>query len=154
MRRLIAVTLKKLAFAIGVLTVMGLMGTLVVTPSLAHDPKLINRTLELTMGDLFFQLKGQEKNAPITLKAGETVRLVIKNEGAILHDLHFGKDADLKDRLYKTDLIAGLDMIELDPKQGVKLTITVPKDAGEWEIGCFQPGHYEANMKAKLIVQK
>lgn len=145
-------TFKKAAVGLMVLAVLMAMGGRLV--GLAHQEKLINRTVELAMGDMFFQLKGQEKGAPVTLKAGETVRIVLKNDGVVLHDIHFGKDADLKDRLYKTDLIPGLDMIELEKGQSVKLTLRVPDKAGEWEIGCFQPGHYEAGMKAKLIVQK
>lgn len=32
-------------------------------------------------------------------------------------------------------------------------TFTIPAEkAGEWEIGCFLPGHYEAGMKGVLIV--
>ena len=82
------------------------------------------------------------------------MRIVIKNEGTTLHDFHFGKDADLTNRLYKTDMIPGFDMIELDKGQTVKLTLKVPSEAGEWELGCFQPGHYEAGQKAKIIIQK
>jgi len=24
---------------------------------------------------------------------------------------------------------------------------------GQWELGCFQPGHYEAGMKAPFVVE-
>lgn len=147
-------TFKRVTVGLVVLAALAAVGTWLTMPALAHREPLINRTLELTLGDIFFQLKGQEKNAPITLKAGETVRLVLKNEGKILHDLHLGKDPDLKDRLYKTDLIPGFDMLELEPGQSVKLTIQVPKEAGEWEMSCLQPGHYEAGQRAKLIIQK
>lgn len=44
--------------------------------------------------------------------------------------------------------------VELEPGGRAVLTFTVPADkTGEWEVGCFLPGHYEAGMKARLIIE-
>ncbi len=145
---------KKAIAAVVVVAVLALAVALWLVPTLAHQEKLINRTMELTMGEMFFQLKGQAPNAPITVKVGEVIRFVIKNEGKILHDFHVGKEPDTENRLYKNNLIPGFDMVEVDPSQTVKLTLQIPDKPGEWEIGCFQPGHYEAGQKAKFIVTK
>ncbi len=145
---------KRLAVALGILALVGLMGALTVVPTMAHKESLIDQTLNLTVGDMFFQLQGQDQNAPINLKAGQLVRFVITNTGKVLHDLHFGKDPDLDNRLYKTDMIPGFDMLEIDSGQSIKLTMRVPADAGEWELGCFQIGHYESGQHAKIIITK
>jgi len=145
--------LKKVALAVGVLALVGLMGALTVVPTAAHTEKLINRTLNLTVGDMFFQLAGQNPGDPITLKAGGVVRFVVTNSGQIMHDLHFGKDPDLDGRLYKTDMIPGFDMIEVEASHTFNLTLKAPDTPGEWELGCFQPGHYEAGQHVKIIIQ-
>lgn len=145
--------LKKAALVVGILTLVGVIGALTVVPTVAHQEKLINRTLNLTAGDMFFQVEGQDQGAAITLKAGDLVRFVVTNKGQIMHDLHFGKDPDLDNRLYKTDMIPGFDMIEVEAGHTFMLTLKVPDTPGEWELGCFQPGHYEAGQKAKIIIQ-
>jgi uncharacterized cupredoxin-like copper-binding protein len=52
--------------------------------------------------------------------------------------------------------LAGATFEELEVDPGVRdIWIRVkfpPELAGEWEIGCFVPGHYEAGMRATLIV--
>lgn len=44
-------------------------------------------------------------------------------------------------------------MVQVEPGETVEVTFTLPEDrAGEWEIGCFEPGHYEAGMHATLTL--
>jgi len=44
--------------------------------------------------------------------------------------------------------------IEVEAGGEVTLRLTVPADAaGEWEMGCFLPRHYESGMRGTLIVQ-
>lgn len=46
---------------------------------------------------------------------------------------------------------------EIRVDQGIRdiwLRAKIPEELrGEWEIGCFVPGHYEAGMRAKLIIK-
>ena len=53
--------------------------------------------------------------------------------------------------------LEGATFEELEVDSGIKdiwLRFKVtPELAGEWEIGCFVPGHYEAGMHATLIVE-
>ncbi len=46
-----------------------------------------DRTIEIRMGDIFFEPKS------IDIKAGETVRFVLKNEGSLLHEFNLGMAA-------------------------------------------------------------
>jgi uncharacterized cupredoxin-like copper-binding protein len=44
--------------------------------------------------------------------------------------------------------------LHLKPGEKAVLHIWIPEDKkGEWEIGCFMPGHYEAGQKAPLIIE-
>ncbi|GBD11912.1 hypothetical protein HRbin23_01595 [bacterium HR23] len=53
--------------------------------------------------------------------------------------------------------VGGAMFDELEVEPGVKdiwVRITIPEEMkGEWEIGCFVPGHYEAGMHTTLIVE-
>ncbi|UVE16185.1 plastocyanin/azurin family copper-binding protein [Pseudomonas sp. LS44] len=42
------------------------------------------RTVEIVMGDMYFE------PASVQVKAGETVRFVLKNEGSLLHEINLG----------------------------------------------------------------
>lgn len=53
-------------------------------PGAAAD---VTRTIEVTMGDVFFVPKN------ISVKSGETVRFVLRNEGSLLHEFNIGKAA-------------------------------------------------------------
>jgi uncharacterized cupredoxin-like copper-binding protein len=134
--------------------------------------------VEILMGEMFFQVEGQAKNAPIVLEAGKTYELVFKNVGTVLHEAKFGKGLKTDDEGapvgYEENLFEdvevkiegdmaggefeieaeGLEEIEISPGDTLKVIVTLPEEkVGEWEIGCFVPGHYQAGMKAPLIVQ-
>lgn len=53
-------------------------------PAKAADAQ---RTIEITLGDIFY------KPANLEVKAGETVRFVVKNEGKLLHEFSLGDAA-------------------------------------------------------------
>jgi len=45
-------------------------------------------------------------------------------------------------------------MLILEPGGNATLSFLVPDDSkGEWETACFIPGHYEANMRGKIVVE-
>ncbi len=53
--------------------------------------------------------------------------------------------------------LGGATFEEIEVEPGIRdiwLRLTFPPELrGEWEIGCFAPGHYEAGMHAALIVE-
>lgn len=132
-----------------------------------------DNVLHVEVGEMYFQVSGQARNAPITLKAGESYALELHNVGHVLHELQIGRDPGTEDghpHDYQTLLFDGVETtveagdvatisetlaeIQLQPDAIATLDFTLPASkTGTWEIGCFQPGHYEAGMHAPVIVQ-
>lgn len=148
--------------------------------TLADEPNPNARRTEITMGEFYFQVAGAEKNAPITLKAGETVTLDFKNVGVIVHEAMLGRETKMEDgRLhgYKENLLEGvkvmlehkmrvgnmerkfgieaesLEELQVEPGMEVELQFTVPNRVGEWELGCFVSGHYQAGQRTTIIIE-
>jgi len=114
----------------------------------------IDQEIVITMGEMFFQAEGQAAGDPITVPSGQVVRLVFRNEGSVLHDAHIGRNADLEGRRFSENLSAPFDMLEIPAGGEAWVTFTFDaSQAGDWELGCFQLGHYEAGMRAPFIVQ-
>ena len=129
--------------------------------ALAHEEEAepwedyIDVKIEIEMGSMYFQVEGQEKNAPITLEVGKIYLLEFKNVNADLHhNALFGKDPDLDKRNYKVLLIDNFYGIELEGGQQGEIVLKAPDKPGDWEVGCFVSGHYEAGMKAPIKVVK
>lgn len=78
--------------------------------------------------------------AEITVKAGVPVKLTLQSTGALVHDWTI-KDLDGK----QVQVIA-----EGGKSNSVEFT---PQKAGTYQFVCTQPGHTEAGMVGKLIVQ-
>lgn len=146
------------AVALGGLAVssLGRMPNLAFAQEKPDEPweKYIDHELEIELGSFYFQVSGQAKNADINLEAGKIYILSFKNADKDMgHNALFGKDPDMDNRNYKTLMIDGLYGIELDGGQSGEIVFRAPKDPGEWEMGCFVTGHYEAGMKTKIIVK-
>ena len=119
---------------------------------------------EIALGEFFFQEitsdGRREKNAPIELPAGEELLIRFINEGNDIHLVSMGRDADpsglggYRENLFGGGAIgSGFLSINIETGNQALLHIFLPDDAaGEWEIGCFIPGHYQAGMRAPLIV--
>jgi uncharacterized cupredoxin-like copper-binding protein len=128
----------------------------------AIDPAQ-GRVIEVTMTEFAFS------PATITLTAGEKVTFKLKNTGVVEHDFMAGRQGT-PGKGYALDWIAtAVDRAtpphthagEAAMGEGMRvaadwmrtLTVVVPQDKGEYEFGCFVPGHYEAGMKGKLIIK-
>ncbi len=117
----------------------------------------------------------------VTLPAGETVTLTLKNTGTIPHEFMLGTSPQ-EDGGYGEDLLSELEvevvggngyvteglgdhddgagpsdhgaMIQVEPGGEITLKLTIPSDAaGSYEMGCFLPGHYEAGMKGTVTIE-
>jgi len=116
----------------------------------------------ITMGESYFQVDGGEKNAPLTLEAGRMYMLALRNEGQVRHEIRFGRDLLHDDQVYNEDLIGygteeggahGSFSVMLRPGESCTLSLVIPTNRiGEWEFGCFMPGHHSFGQHAKLIV--
>lgn len=113
------------------------------------------RTVEVDMVDIAFE--------PETLEVsrGETVRFVFTNRGEVAHDAFIGDadaQADHEADMRETDGDdhgghgeGDDDAVTVDPGDSEELDYTFD-EAGTLEVGCHQPGHYDAGMKITVEV--
>ena len=141
------------------------------------DGQAVDRTIEVRMGDIFFKPKAME------IKAGETVRFVLKNDGALLHEFNLGKAAShaahqkemaamfLKGSLSPSGAhdmsnmghaMGGMKMVgmEHDDPNSVLVEPGAREEliwtfsaATELEFACNIPGHYQSGMVGKVTVR-
>jgi uncharacterized cupredoxin-like copper-binding protein len=123
--------------------------------------------VEITMSEFAFDPDA------VTVPTGREVTVALTNDGDVRHEFMAGRDPMPDDGGYLQDLFAGVDptvdppdaivmdahdahagfMVQVEPGESVEVTFSLPTDrAGDWEIGCFEPGHYEAGMHATLTV--
>ena len=115
------------------------------------------RIVEVDMADNAFEPD------TIDVAQGETVRFVFTNTGAVAHDAFIGDTAAQAD--HETEMRAADDdahggghggsddeaAITVEPGDTGELTHTFD-ETGEIQIGCHEPGHYEAGMKIDVTV--
>ncbi|MFV2949883.1 cupredoxin domain-containing protein [Pseudomonas japonica] len=126
------------------------------------------RTIEVTLGDMYFQPRSLE------VKAGETVRFVVINKGQVAHEFNLGDTA--MHAAHQKEMLAmaqmdhsqmghgGMDhsamggmqhddpnMVMVQPGQRGELTWTFSKSA-PIEFACNVPGHYQAGMVGTLNI--
>lgn len=131
------------------------------------------RTIEVTLGDMYFEPKAVE------VKAGETVRFVLTNKGQLLHEFNLGNAAmhaqhqqemlkmQQSGMLTSTGIkhmdmdhgsMAGMGMkhddansVFVEPGKTAELTWRFAKTAN-LEFACNIPGHYQAGMVGRLTI--
>jgi len=96
--------------------------------------------------------------ATVSVKQGETIRLVMRNNGAVAHELVLGNIKDLKAHAKAMQKFPDMEheepnMLGLAPgAQGELLWHFT--SATTVDFACLRPGHYEAGMKGKIQVAK
>ncbi|MGH8511059.1 MAG: cupredoxin domain-containing protein [Gammaproteobacteria bacterium] len=92
----------------------------------------------------------------ITVRPGETIRFEVKNDGKLRHEFMIGDAAE--QRMHSEMMKRDPDMVHndantlaLEAGEG-KTLVWQFGEAGELEIGCHVPGHYEAGMLARVRV--
>jgi uncharacterized cupredoxin-like copper-binding protein len=162
-------TRRELFKAAGVLTLGGVAASALPTGKLLAHEGEGGADIKIHLGEMYFQVHevngeevDKEKNAPIRITAGERHLIRFENEGQVEHEVHFGRNPDLEGRFYKENLFGsggdhpahGWMGLHLLPGESATVHIWIPEDQkGEWEIGCFMPGHYEAGQRAPFIVE-
>lgn len=134
----------------------------------------VSRTMEIDMTENRYSME------KITVKAGETIRFVVRNKGQLVHefnigtpDMHKGHQKEMMmmvdhgvleaDKInhdkMKMDMGGGKTMEHNDPNSVLlepgKSGEIVWKfsNAGTFEIACNVPGHYDAGMVGRLDVK-
>ena len=118
----------------------------------AGNPDNVSRTIEVEMSDTMRYTPPR-----ITVKRGETIKFVAKNTGKLKHEMVLGSAKELREH---AELMRKFpDMEHADPNQiAVEAGQTGElvwqfTEAGSFEFACFQPGHFEADMVGKIVVQ-
>jgi uncharacterized cupredoxin-like copper-binding protein len=118
---------------------------------IAGDAKAVQRTLRVTMSD-------QMRFSPnqFTVKVGDTVRLIIKNEGKLMHELVIGTPQELE--AHAALMVRFPDMAHdepymahVPPGQSGELVWTFNRP-GEFKFACLIAGHYQAGMTGQIVV--
>ena len=115
------------------------------------DPARVTRTVDIDMSDAM-----RFTPASIDVKAGETVRLNVRNSGKIRHELVLGSDADLQAHYAMMMKDPGMrheeaNAVSLDAGKRGQIVWRFDK-AGTVSFGCLEPGHYAAGMKGLVSV--
>ncbi|SEP14831.1 plastocyanin/azurin family copper-binding protein [Pseudomonas sp. NFACC39-1] len=134
------------------------------------------RSIDVVMGDMTFD------PGALDIKAGETVRFVLINNGQLLHEFNLGNAAmhaehqqqmlkmQQSGQLTPTAMKPGMahdamghgqagmrhedpNSVLVEPGKTAELTWTFNK-AMRLEFACNVPGHYQAGMKGKLTVSQ
>jgi len=118
----------------------------------AADPKHAKRTMTVEMSDTM-----RFTPAEITVKRGEMVKFLIKNNGKMMHEMVLGTLDELKEH---SELMRKFPAMEHDEPH---MAHVAPGKSGEmdWQFtqkgefyyGCLLPGHFEAGMVGKIIVE-
>jgi len=116
------------------------------------DPKKVSRTVRVVMSD-----RMRFTPAVITAKKGETLKLVVKNSGAVLHEMVLGTKAELEAHAELMRKFPGMEhdepfMAHVAPGRTGEIAWQFTK-TGEFYYGCLIPGHFEAGMTGKVIVK-
>ena len=125
----------------------------------ASDAPAPDRTVEVSMVDVAFEPDVLE------VEAGETVRFVFTNDGEVRHEAYVGtkdEQADHEDEMAEAAEEDGDGhahgggggdddgrKVSVEPGDEAELTYRFA-EAGTYEIGCHEPGHYDAGMKVAV----
>jgi uncharacterized cupredoxin-like copper-binding protein len=114
-------------------------------------PELVNRTFKVEMRDnmRFFPDK-------IRVKKGETVLLLIHNDGALKHEFVLGTEKALNEHNEYMKLHPDMEhddesMVTVKPGETAELVWQFTH-SGTVQFACLQPGHYAAGMKGRVSV--
>lgn len=144
--------------------------TAATAPVTAADAAKATRTVEVTLEDLMVT------PATLSVKAGETVRFVVRNQGTLLHSFDLGTPEQqakaqehtammVQHGMVTDTAVAKMDMdhgghdmghadmgtLLVEPGATAEGTWTF-SEAATLEFACSMPGHYEAGMAGRLDV--
>ena len=116
------------------------------------DPVKASRTIEIAMTDDM-----RFTPSVLEVKRGETVRLRVANRGQVLHELVLGTPDLLKRHAEAMKKFPGMEhedayMTHVPPGAQGEIVWQFSQ-AGRFEFACLLPGHFEAGMSGRVIVE-
>ena len=140
----------------------------------AGDARKVSRTLSVGMYDsMHFSVYARGKPpavsdasaadkrslppGDVTVRRGETIKFVVRNDGKVMHEMVIGRLKDLQEHAELMKKHPGMEhdepyMAHVAPGKTGEIVwqFTQP---GEFYYACLVPGHMEAGMVAKIIVK-
>jgi uncharacterized cupredoxin-like copper-binding protein len=118
---------------------------------IAADAKAVKRTITVTMSD-----KMRFTPDKIEVKQGETVKIIVKNSGGMLHELVIGTKKVLDEHAALMVKFPKMEhdepyMAHVSPGKSGEIIWTFNKP-GNFEFACLIAGHYQAGMVGKITV--
>ena len=118
---------------------------------IAGDAKAAARTIELKMSDNMRFTPDR-----IEVKQGETLRLVMKNEGKLLHELVLGTKKELDEHAALMVKFPNMEhdepyMAHVPPGKTGEIVWNFNR-AGDFDFACLIAGHYQSGMVGKIKV--
>ena len=117
------------------------------------DPKKVSRSIHVDMADSM-----RFTPADITVRRGQTVRFVIRNQGRQMHEMVLGTSSALQEHAALMKKFPDMEhdepgKVTLQPGKQGEIVWQFTK-AGGVNFACLMPGHYEAGMKGTVQVGK
>lgn len=116
------------------------------------DPRGASRTVTIRMSDSM-------RFSPdrVTVKRGETVRFVVRNDGKLLHEMVLGTARGLEEHAALMRKFPEMEhdepyMVHVEPGKRGEIVWTFDK-SGEIGFACLIPGHFEAGMTGKVTAR-
>ena len=120
---------------------------------IAGDAKAVKRTITVSMSDTM-------RFSPdlIEVKQGDTIKLVMKNEGKQLHELVIGTKKELDEHAALMVKFPNMEhgepyMAHVPVGKTAEIIWTFNKP-GDFDFACLIAGHYQAGMVGKIKVAK
>jgi uncharacterized cupredoxin-like copper-binding protein len=119
---------------------------------IAGDPRPGLRTIRVAMND---DMRFSPES--ITVDEGETVRIVVKNDGRLMHEFVLGTKDTLDEHAALMLKFPNMEhdepyMAHVPPGRSSEILWTFNR-AGEFGFACLIAGHYEAGMVGKVSVR-
>ncbi len=119
---------------------------------IAGDPAQASRTLEVVMTDDM-----RFTPSAVRVSEGETLRIVVRNAGQVMHELVIGDREALAEHAELMVRFPDMEhdepyMAHVPPGETAEIVWTFNR-AGEFEFACLLPGHYQAGMLASVRVE-
>jgi uncharacterized cupredoxin-like copper-binding protein len=116
------------------------------------DPKKVTRTIKVDMDDGF-----RYSPRKLVIKKGETVRIVARNKGKLLHEIVIGSRAELREHAELMKKFPEMEheaahMAHVPPGKSEEIIWQFTKP-GDFKFGCLVAGHFEAGMVGDISVR-
>ena len=115
------------------------------------DPRKVSRTIDVEMSDKMRFTPGS-----LQIRQNDTVRFRVKNAGKVMHEMVIGTLDELKKHAELMKKFPNMEheepyMAHVAPGRSETIVWQFNK-TGEFHYGCLVPGHFEAGMVGRIVV--